>query len=112
MTEEQLRIEVVFAGETRQELLEMTVPAGSTVSQAISESRICGMFPDEPLGSMDVGVWGRLVNSANKLRDGDRIEFYRPLKMDPREARRLLAEGGRTMSQGLDTSDGSQAKQS
>jgi putative ubiquitin-RnfH superfamily antitoxin RatB of RatAB toxin-antitoxin module len=106
MSEKVINVEVVFANEAHQELLELTLENGSTVGQAILRSGICAMFRDEALDSFDVGIWGRPVDREQRLREGDRVEIYRPLKMDPREARRLLAEAGRTMNQGLRGSDG------
>jgi len=58
------------------------------------------LFPDQRLESAAVGVWGRPVDRSHIAYDGDRIEIYRPLLLDPRDARRLLAEQGRTMNQG------------
>jgi putative ubiquitin-RnfH superfamily antitoxin RatB of RatAB toxin-antitoxin module len=46
------------------------------------------MPPDE-LNAMKAGIWGRVVGAETRLRQGDRVELYRPLKVDPKEARRL-----------------------
>jgi putative ubiquitin-RnfH superfamily antitoxin RatB of RatAB toxin-antitoxin module len=46
---------------------------------------------------MQAGIWGRPVERDQAVSDGDRVELYRPLNMDPREARRRLAAAGRTM---------------
>ena len=92
-----IRIEVVFATEERQELLELVVPAGSSVEEGIAKSGIAGDFPDEDLASLEVVIWGRVVSRDRVLADGDRVEILRPLALDPREARRKLAALGRTM---------------
>ena len=92
-----IRIEVVFATEERQELLELVVPAGSSVEEAIRQSGIATCFPDDDLASLDVGIWGRVVSRDRTLEEGDRVEILRPLALDPREARRKLAALGRTM---------------
>jgi hypothetical protein len=55
-------------------------------------------FPDQSLEEMTLGVWGRKVEKSRIVKAGDRIEIYRPLRLDPREARRQLALIGRTMS--------------
>jgi hypothetical protein len=78
-----IRVEVAFsprAAEVRR--LSLTLPAGATVAQAIER---CGF--DVPAG-LRVGVWGRLCTAEDTLRDRDRVEIYRPLRVDPKEARR------------------------
>jgi len=90
-------VEVVLATAERQVLLPMQVAEGATVADVISESRMHVEFPEVTIDELDVGVWGRLVDRDHVIRDGDRIEIYRPLGIDPREARRRLASAGRTM---------------
>jgi len=98
-----ISIELVYATAERQALLKLSIEeGGSSVEDAISESAIYSMFPDHGLDKASVGVWGRPVDRGYTICAGDRIEIYRPLQMDPRESRRLLAEQGRTMSQGSD----------
>jgi putative ubiquitin-RnfH superfamily antitoxin RatB of RatAB toxin-antitoxin module len=99
MAGEMLRVELVYATPLRQELVELVVEAGKSVGQVIDESGFYESFPEQRLESADVGVWGRPVDRKYLVCDGDRIEIYRPLQMDPREARRMLAEQGRTMNQ-------------
>lgn len=86
-----MRVEVVYAAEDRQLLTEVEVAAGSTVEQVLRQSGIYERFPNEPLRECDVGIWGQCVSRAAGVNDGDRVELYRPLRMDPREARRLRA---------------------
>ena len=50
---------------------------------------------------LEIGVWGRVVEPGYRLKSGDRVEIYRPLEIDPRDARRKLAEAGRTMREGI-----------
>jgi len=97
-----IKIELVYATAERQALIELSIEEGSSVEEAISESAIYSMFPDHGLDKASVGVWGRPVERSHTLCAGDRIEIYRPLRMDPRESRRMLAEQGRTMNQGAD----------
>ena len=61
----------------------LTLPQGATVAQAIERSG--WTVPDD----VRVGVWGRQRAPTEPLRDRDRVEIYRPLKVDPKEARRL-----------------------
>ncbi len=100
MAEKRASIEITYATAKRQVLLELSVAAGQTVGQVIDESGIYEEFPNQGLDTADVGVWGHPVERSHAVCDGDRIEIYRPLQMDPRESRRLLAESGRTMNQG------------
>lgn len=97
MSGEPLSIEVVFALPDRQELVTVTVDDGATVEDAIACSSLAAAFPDWNLANCAVGIWGRPVERNRKLQSGDRVEIYRPLKIDPREARRTLAAQGRSM---------------
>lgn len=90
-------VEVVYALADRQALVAIAVPAGTTVGDAIEQSGIAGQFPDEDLSACKLGIWGRLAASNQVLEDGDRVEIYRPLTIDPREARRELATEGKSM---------------
>ncbi len=97
-----MNIEVVFALPGRQELISLTVEPETTVETAISLSAIGDRFPDEDLSSYEAGIWGKLVNRDHPLEDGDRLELYRPLLMDPRDARRKLALSGDSMGKAVD----------
>jgi uncharacterized protein len=92
-----LQVEVVFALRDRQELVTVCLEDGATVADAIERSSVAASFPEWNLGECAVGIWGRAVDREQPLRDGDRIEIYRPLLIDPREARRALAAEGRFM---------------
>jgi uncharacterized protein len=92
-----LQVEVVFALPGQQELVGLEVAKGATVAQAIEQSGIASTFPDHDLSRCAVGVWGQVVERDRRLRDGDRVEIYRPLLLDPQEARRELAAKGKSM---------------
>jgi len=98
-----IEIELVFASAERQRLLAIQVDEGATVAELISQSGIDQDFPDESIDDLAVGIWGKLVGRDHIVRDGDRIELYRPLQIDPREARRQLARAGRTMGTTADS---------
>ena len=87
----ELNVEVVFAREGRQSLVSVTLPAGSTVNNAIESSAIQARFPEIDLADLPVGIWGRLEDRGDTVRSGDRVEMYRSLQMDPKEARRQRA---------------------
>ena len=93
----EIEVEVVFAVADRQRLVRVDLPSGASVDDAIEKSAMAGHFPAENLDTLEVGIWGRVVSRDRVLCDGDRVEIYRPLALDPRDARRQLAAMGRTM---------------
>ena len=90
---------MVYAAESEQVLVPVTLSLGATVQDAVDASGLVARFPGHRLNESPCGIWGEVVERSRTLREGDRVEFYRPLHMDPREARRRLAEAGRTMGQ-------------
>lgn len=89
-----LRIEVVCAWPERVWLRRLELPAGSTVEQALSASGAEQALADETLSGR-CGIFGQLVEGDHRLHDGDRLELYRPLLADPRDARRARVEADR-----------------
>lgn len=83
-----MQIEVVFASPDRQELLVVDVPEGATIAQVIEESGLTRRFQEVDLDALQAGVWGKPVLRDIEVKDGDRVELYRELAMDPRDARR------------------------
>lgn len=92
-----IEVEVVFARPDRQRLVTVVVPDTASVADAIAASGLALEFPDENLDALEVGIWGRIVEKERPLSAGDRVEIYRPLELDPREARRQRAAAGATM---------------
>ena len=84
-------VELVLATPERQVLLALAVEEGATVADVIATSGIASRFPDLVLEEMPAGIWGKPVERGRTVRAGDRIELYRPLEVDPREARRQRA---------------------
>lgn len=89
--DEWLRIEVVYALHQTQTVIELRMPPGSTVREAIRQSGILERFPNIELASDRVGIYGEFVSLDSRIHDGDRVEIYRPLIADPKQARRLRA---------------------
>jgi putative ubiquitin-RnfH superfamily antitoxin RatB of RatAB toxin-antitoxin module len=83
---ERIHISVVYADPQRQIVREIEIASDATVHDAIQVSGILGECPADftPAG---LGIFGRRVTADARLRDGDRIELYRPLLIDPKEAR-------------------------
>ncbi len=88
---EKIGVEVVFAAPDRQELVALELEQGATTADAIRESGLQGLFGQVDLDALQVGIWGRVVERETVLNDGDRVELYRPLERDPKDARRELA---------------------
>jgi putative ubiquitin-RnfH superfamily antitoxin RatB of RatAB toxin-antitoxin module len=86
-----LAVEVVLATPRKQVLLTVHIDAGATVAEVIAASGIEARFPDLAVAKMPVGVWGKQVPGNTVVKTGDRVELYRPLEIDPREARRQRA---------------------
>lgn len=86
-----LRIQVCYATPDRKILIDAKLPAGSTVQQAIKISGLLEQAPEIDLSALRVGIFGKLKSLQTALRDGDRVEIYRPLIADPMESRRRRA---------------------
>lgn len=86
-----MRVEVVYALRDEQVLVALEVEEGTTARQAIERSGIAQRFPGIDVAHGPVGIFGRLTALDTPLRDGDRVEIYRPLLADPKEARRKRA---------------------
>ena len=84
-------VEVAFATPRKQRVLRVEVPTGCTVAQAIERSGIRQEFPGMQVDAGAVGVFSRKVPMEHVLQEGDRVEIYRPLIVDPRETRRRRA---------------------
>ena len=91
-----LRVWVVAALPDRQEVLELELPDGATVADALRAARIAEHHPE--LAEAPVGIWARRVGRDEKVRDGDRVEVYRELRADAKAQRRERARALRTSS--------------
>lgn len=94
-TVETLRVEVAHAWPGGVFLRELVLHPGATVSMALAACGLQQVRPELDLERAAVGIHGRKVKRDQALRDGDRIEVYRPLRIDPMQARRLRAERGK-----------------
>lgn len=84
-----IRVEVAFARPDRQEIISLDVEEGTTAVEAVKRSGIAAVFPEVDPENDDMGIFGKVIKnpSDHELRDGDRVEVYRPLKIDPKQAR-------------------------
>jgi uncharacterized protein len=91
-----ISVEVAYsprAGEV--DLVRLTLAAGSTALQALHASGLLERHPQIDATASRLGIWGRGCLSGAPLRDGDRVELYRELRVDPKEARRERYRGQR-----------------
>lgn len=93
MAEPTIPVEVAFALPQEQVVVPLAVPIGTTAREALRRSGLPRRFPAIQESACALGVYGRVVGEAYVLRPGDRVEVYRPLEQDPREARRQVAAG-------------------
>jgi putative ubiquitin-RnfH superfamily antitoxin RatB of RatAB toxin-antitoxin module len=87
------RVEVAYSAAARQvDLVTVTLPAGGDVRAAIVAS---GLLERRGLSlqTLRCGVWGRRCEMSRPLCEGDRVELYRALAVDPKQARRLRSKG-------------------
>jgi len=83
-----IAIRVAYATREEQVIIELSVADGTTIQEAIQRSGILNRYPDIDLRRQGVGVFGQARALDYCPRTGDRIEIYRPLVLDPKEARR------------------------
>lgn len=95
-----IQIEVTYARPERQDVIELKLPEGSTIGQAIEASGLLQRYPELDLAKLKVGVYGKLGRVDTVLRERDRVEIYRPLIADPKEVRKQRAAEGKVMKKG------------
>ena len=81
-------IEVVYALAGDQRVVELEVACGTTAGEAVRLSGLLERYPEIDPVTARIGIHGRVVKGDAALCDGDRVEIYRPLVADPKQARR------------------------
>jgi uncharacterized protein len=84
-------IEVAYALPQEQKIISLEVEEGCSIETAIDRSGILLLFPEIDLSKQKVGVFSKVKKISETVHEGDRIEIYRPLLIDPKEARRKRA---------------------
>lgn len=85
-----ISIEVAYAATfDHQHVIPVNVPFNATIEWAIVASGICEICPEIDLAKNKMGILGCVLPLSHTLLEGDRIEIYRPLLIDPKTARRL-----------------------
>lgn len=95
-----MKIEVCYALPEKQEIVKLDLPEGALLEQAVRASDLCSKYPEISLEQGKFGIYGKISRLDTALREGDRVEIYRPLIADPKEVRRKRAEEGKVMKKG------------
>lgn len=88
-----LHVSLAYAAQGTAHVIQLRVGEGATIEDVIRASGILERCPEIQVRSATVGVFNRVRPLGWRVRDGDRVEIYRPLLADPREARRRRAAG-------------------
>lgn len=86
-----LSVEVVFATRNRQEIVRIELEEGALAIDAVHASGLCEGDSELAAGILKLGVFGREISPDARLAEGDRVEIYRALSIEPKEARRTRA---------------------
>lgn len=94
MSDDMICVEVAYALPEKQKIIELHVEPGTTMYQAAVQSGITEHFEGLDLDNAPMGVFGKAEGNPKKreLHDGERVEIYRPLKIDPKAVRKARAE--------------------
>ena len=91
MADALIDVEVAYATPEQQVILALKMPEGATVEHAINASGLLNHFPEISWADIKVGIFGSVCKLDQPVRQADRVEIYRPLIHDPKEARRQRA---------------------
>ena len=87
-----MKVTVVYAARNTEFVKQLDIPEGCSVQAAIEQSNVLKQHPEISLEKNSVGIFNEVVLLTTTLKENDRVEIYRPLAMDPMEARRLRAK--------------------
>lgn len=92
-----ITVEVAYALPTEQKIIALQVEEGSCAFDAVARSRIAEFYPQIDINKDPMGIFGKIIKDPKLqvLNQGDRIEIYRPLIADPKEARAQRAAKAR-----------------
>ncbi|PLW70522.1 RnfH family protein [Pseudohalioglobus lutimaris] len=95
-----MSVEVAFALPDKQSIVEVQVAEGTTALEAAQQSGIAGMYEEIDLDNAKLGIFSKPVAPQQVLREGDRVEIYRPLIADPKEVRKARAARAKARREG------------
>lgn len=90
-----MQITVAYATPEKQVELPLELAASATVATALESSGIFDLFPEIDRNHLSIGIFSKKAKLSDELSENDRIEIYRPLQVDPKQARRLRAAKGK-----------------
>lgn len=93
-----IKVEVAYATPAKQLILALEVAEGCSAREAAKLSGIASRFEGIDIETAPLGIFGKSVKPAHPLREGDRVEIYRPLIADPKQARRDRAKKAKDTS--------------
>jgi putative ubiquitin-RnfH superfamily antitoxin RatB of RatAB toxin-antitoxin module len=96
----QLEVAVACGLPDRQQIIAISVAPGTTARAAVEMSGIAAVFPELAVADCPLAIFGQPIDDARLLQSGDRVEICRPLRIDPRDARRRAAMAGGTLGGG------------
>ena len=88
---EMINVEVAYALPQKQKIVTVELHTGATVEEALHASNMTQFFPELDIAAAKVGIFGKSTKRTHELRDGDRVEIYRPLISDPKAKRKARA---------------------
>jgi putative ubiquitin-RnfH superfamily antitoxin RatB of RatAB toxin-antitoxin module len=86
-----VKVLLAIAWPDRQEVIELSLPGGACVADAIAAARLAQRYPGLDIAALRTGIWSKACKPDVVLREGDRVELYRALIADPKEERRERA---------------------
>ena len=93
-----IAVTVVHAGPDRVWRIVVDLPAGACAADAVRASGLAAVLGERFLSTVPLGIFGAVCTPETILRPGDRVEIYRPLPVDPKQARRQRAEQARAVA--------------
>ncbi|MCD6038700.1 MAG: pasI [Gammaproteobacteria bacterium] len=105
VAKKKIKVEIAYATPEEQKIIVIQIDEGCNIAQAIEVSGILQLFTTIDLKHQKIGIFSKKKKLSDLLEDGDRVEIYRPLIMDPKEARRKREQS--RDSRGTPTSKGS-----
>ncbi|MBK2124295.1 RnfH family protein [Fangia hongkongensis] len=87
-----MNVELVYGTAAHQRIYSLSFTSSVSVEEVIRQSGVLDDFPEIDLTCQKVGIYAEIVSLDHQVKAGDRVEIYRPLSIDPKEARRLRAE--------------------
>jgi len=92
-----IKIQIIVAYKDFQDILTLEVPLGITLEKLLNDDELLIHFSSNDISRAKIGLWGELIGLDYILKDGDRLEILRPLKNNPKDLRRKLADIGEHM---------------